>query len=294
MADKKGAALIFGLVVVTFLFVLCLSFYYKSIGEANMALRFTDSTRALWAAEAGLARAVTSLPSNVADCPVAAGGSCFSAETTPVNAQYYSIVSQGYVPYAGGNEVARTIEAKVRLGAVDPSKFERGIETTVGLNLGGSYDINPDDSHREYSSTVNFTNMFNFNANEVKEMSTVLTEVPTENFVDKIYWLESSEEDSWNINSNLVGSGILVVVGDLDIEGSFRFTGIIYVIGGQLKIRGTPVITGSIIAESGATVGDTSMLGNPTINYSQEAIAHALYLLQLASPTVVSWKEVMD
>ena len=72
------------------------------------------------------------------------------------------------------------------------------------------------------------------------------------------------------------GQGALLVAGDLEVRGNFEFDGVIIVLG-QVTTQGTGnKITGGILANN-AQIGDlTSFAGNPTVLYSQCAIAKAL------------------
>jgi cytoskeletal protein CcmA (bactofilin family) len=83
-----------------------------------------------------------------------------------------------------------------------------------------------------------------------------------------------------NINGN-VGQGILLVEGDLNIQGNFKFMGAVIVKGG-LKMAGTGNhITGAVMAAAVEINDQSTLVGNQIITYSRCALTHAL---QNASP----------
>jgi hypothetical protein len=89
------------------------------------------------------------------------------------------------------------------------------------------------------------------------------------------------------------GQGVLLVGGDLDIRGNFEFDGIIIALG-QVKTEGTGnKITGAVLANN-TEIGDLSTFaGNPTVLYSQCAVATALRGTAKGFPlTERSWAQV--
>jgi hypothetical protein len=76
------------------------------------------------------------------------------------------------------------------------------------------------------------------------------------------------------------GQGILLVGGDLNIQGNFIFDGIVIVLG-SLQTAGTGnKVTGAVL-----TAGQSiSIVGNPDILYSSCAIARALQYSVRAAP----------
>lgn len=90
-----------------------------------------------------------------------------------------------------------------------------------------------------------------------------------------------------NVNSNLVGKGLLYIKGDLKGAGSFTYTGLIYV-EGDVKLTGTPWILGSVIVRG--TSDWNFSAGNAACLYSKDAITNAL---SGAMPCMVlSWREM--
>jgi hypothetical protein len=89
------------------------------------------------------------------------------------------------------------------------------------------------------------------------------------------------------------GQGVLLVAGDLDIAGNFEFDGVVIVLG-EIVTEGTGnKITGGVMANN-AQIGDlTTFAGNPTVLYSQCAIAKALRGTAKGYPlTERSWVQI--
>jgi hypothetical protein len=72
------------------------------------------------------------------------------------------------------------------------------------------------------------------------------------------------------------GQGILLVEGDLKINGSFEFNGLIIVKDDFDKGNGHAIIRGSVMARDATVIDDSSILGNTTYAYSHCAIERAL------------------
>jgi hypothetical protein len=91
------------------------------------------------------------------------------------------------------------------------------------------------------------------------------------------------------VNGNLQmqngrGQGILLVDGDLDIRGNVEFTGLVIVMG-EVKTNGTgSKITGGVLARQISLADESSFLGNPTVAFSECAIAFVLRNSAVARP----------
>jgi hypothetical protein len=93
-----------------------------------------------------------------------------------------------------------------------------------------------------------------------------------------IVWVEGD----LSING-VQGQGVLLVNGDLDVQGGFEFYGPVLV-KGRLSTQGTGGhFQGGVIAANVA-LDQTSILGNAVINYSSCAIARALEFSAPAAP----------
>jgi Tfp pilus assembly protein PilV len=288
--NKRGVVLIFALLVVLVLTVLLGAFYFKSISEKQMAMRYVNSSRAFWLAETGVAMVKSNPGLSSASGSLVDPSYTYNATVNHITGNYYSIASVGTVTLPDASSVRRTVTATVRTGSVDPSKFKYGIETTTDLKVTGSAEINPSNSWKEYA-TIDFNDRFSVSK---AEMEAGATHVYTpSNFgasgVDGITWVNVPSGTTMNITGNLVGSGILVVNGNVKFAGTVQFYGIIYVIG-ELTMRGTIDTFGCVLAESTTTV-DTSVGGNAEINYDIAQITNALANVQFLSKQIVSWRE---
>ncbi len=291
MANRKGSVLIFGLLVMAFLAIISAGYFYSNISESFMTRRLVDSTRAFWAAEAALAEGIRNLPATTSGT-FSDPSLSYRSATQFLGNHYYQVNAVGSYAYPNGSTINRRINGVVKTIVLDPSKFPYAIETTVKLVIKGSVDITPLDSSKQYS-VINFADRFLMSKEDVKAYATVYNAIPAA--MSGVVWLEppagSSPTFSWNLDSNLVGHGILIVQGDIHIAGTINWDGIIYVMG-KLRMSGTPVCSGAVLAESGITVDDTTMTGNVTLNYDYQKISDALNLLSYASAQLVSWKEI--
>ena len=286
MNKRKGFVLIFSLLVTLTLSLLLTSFYLQNINEGNLAKRFADSTRAFWLAEAGAAQAYVDFPSGSSGT-LGGANYAYAAEVTLISGNYYTITSTGTVTHPGGTTITRIVTASVKTGNTDPTKFKYGVETTTELEIKGSATINPVGSSKEYS-TLDFSNLFGVTKAQMQAGAThSYTAATFAAPVDGITWVEVPS-GTLNIASNLTGSGVLVINGNVKFAGTVVFDGIIYVIG-ELTMTGNITASGGVLAESSTTV-DTTITGNVTINYDPSKIFTALNNVASLSKQVVSWK----
>ena len=89
--------------------------------------------------------------------------------------------------------------------------------------------------------------------------------------------------------SNVFGSGLLYVKGDLDIAGNFAWRGLVYV-EGDAMLTGNPWILGAFIVKGTSQTTPGFSGGDPTILYSEEMIRIALEMA--FDYIVLSWKEL--
>lgn len=287
MNRRKGFVLVFSLLVTLIFTLLLASFYTQNINESNLAKRFADSTVAFWLAEAGVASAYVNFPAGSSGS-LGAAGYTYNAVVSPISGNYYTITSTGTVSRADGVNISRIVTASVKIGAVDPSKFKYGIETTTDLITKGSVSINPSGSFKEFS-TLDFNDLFTISKVQMQAGAThSYTPATFGAPVDGITWVEVPSGDTLTVAGNLVGSGVLVINGNTHFSGTVVFDGIIYVIG-TLTMTGTVTTNGSVLAESSTTV-DTTIKGNVTINYDLNEIAEALNHVASLNKQLVSWK----
>lgn len=90
------------------------------------------------------------------------------------------------------------------------------------------------------------------------------------------------------------GQGILLVNGDLRMQGGFEFTGIVLVRGQVITTANSSKVTGAILAEN-VDLGDvTSFTGTPVVAYSKCAVDAALNAVSRGVPFAArSWAQIM-
>jgi hypothetical protein len=80
------------------------------------------------------------------------------------------------------------------------------------------------------------------------------------------------------------GQGVLLVDGDLEIRGNVEWTGLVIVLG-EVQTNGTgSKITGGVLANQISLADESSFLGNPTVAFSECAIAYVLNASAVARP----------
>lgn len=302
--NKRGMALFFCLLVILVLSIHLSSFFAKTINENNLVKRYAHSLLAFWVAEAGLSEAKNSLPIS----PINGSLGNYSYQTitthrTTINLRdYYDIDSTGIVGLPGGGDIRRTLNAVVRRGATDPSKFQYGIAAANDLCFGGtSCNKDPNDfldptvceGHacwKQDDTTINFRDLFSYEQSDVENMATHYTDANFPGDVNGIIWVDVAPGNTLMVTGDLTGSGLLIIDGNVHFGGDYQFHGIVYVLG-TLVARGTFDAYGSIVVASTSDI-DNSINGNPTFHYSQAEIQTALGLLANHFVEVVSWREV--
>jgi Tfp pilus assembly protein PilX len=296
--NKRGIAFVFAFVMILVLLVLSSSFYLRNITDAGLIRRFTESTRAFWLAEAGIAEGLRHLSSasnsgsldSTDGCP--RGYNCLYTSTqsqVSAGSKYYYVNATGRVLTAAGQNFTREISVVANTDNINASRFRYAIETTSNLTIKGGVGIHPSNSSKTLSTLV-FADLFEYSKAEVKSYANHL--YSNSNFtapVDNITWVDVAPGSTLVIAGNLAGSGLLVISGDTRISGTVDFSGIIYVIG-NLTMTGTVETQGSVLAESSTTV-DTELKGTVDIFYNSTAINMSLQNLNFISPEVVSWQE---
>ena len=304
--NKRGVALIFGLVVITVFSVLATSYFMRTMNENNWVKRETNSIRAFWLAEAGAAQAIAALPSTTALSGTLESNIRYQYSTTTTfissgATDIYRIDANGAVSIPGGGSVQRNVEVYISLDPPDPEAFGYALEAEGEIKFTGSADIGPEGhDYNEYAS-ISFPDRIGLSTDEaevIAENDGVHTTVANagDNYVpsgieDSIHWVDIQAplkqaripQEGWT------GSGILIVNGELELNGG-TFYGIIWVIG-KLSIAGNADIHGAIIAECGSEI-KTSVTGNPQLTWDPDAIEDALGLLETYSPrSVITWRE---
>ena len=272
-ANNSGAILALVVIVLVIVNVLGIGLLSQSAMNAMDVVKNIKSTQAFWIAEGGLGMAISYLP-NTNSFSGTLGNGEYDVTITPVSgfSNRWTIESVGSV-----NIVTRRIRAVV---VVRPD-----VTTTImvsgDLEVKGSAEVNGDVAE---NTTPRFEDVFGVTKNEMKDNATYEYTSPPNNKmpVEKITWINNG----FNITkTGWVGSGIMIMNGNLDISGG-TFNGVIWVIGKLKMASGNPVINGSIFVEGNAMVG-TTITGNAEISLDQSTIDDAFSNLS----TVLSWQE---
>ncbi len=309
---KRGFALIIVFLVVVVLAILGSVMFGRSISERLASQRYEESTLAFWLAEAGITRAIGQLKNDFNNlnniAPTSLGQGQYSVDNILIEGINRRVIAHGFLPSASQPRAERKITVLVQNLAINPSNpglINYAIETTGTLKITGSVDINPAGSYHTNSS-LTFEQVFGMSKEAVRAIAVeaasqgkghVYTDPPTnQQPVNGITWVDLTGSNKYGISSNWSGSGLLIVNGSgsdvaLDIAGDWSFTGMIWVTG-KIKISGTPVITGSVFA-GGSIEAESSVTGNPTLNYSSDDVASAFGLLsQIGGLKILSWNEL--
>ncbi|MFH1645658.1 MAG: polymer-forming cytoskeletal protein [Candidatus Omnitrophota bacterium] len=287
--NKKGVALIICLIVIVILLVFSGALFSKTINDGNMVKRYVYSTEAFWLAETGIAEGIRNLPyAGSLSGQVKTDYAYSVAPLISLGNSYYQIDSTGTVTLPIGGSISESVSVVVKTSPPDPSNFIHAIETTGSLiTKGQAYTI---------TGTVNelaefdFSVLFGVTKETMRSYATHLYN--DDNFVapvDAITWVDVDSGDLLTVAGDLQGSGILVISGDAHFSGTIDFRGIIYVIG-ELRLSGTPIVNGTVFAESGADI-DTTIQGHVTITYDIAAINDALAYLAFLSSEVKAWRQ---
>jgi len=301
--NKRGIILIFSLLVTLVLSALLASLYSQSISENQLAKRYADSVRALWLAEAGIAKVKSNLGISSASGYIDNPNYTYNVSTpTQIGAtDYYTVVSMGTVTSPSGGSLGRTVSVTMKLIPPSASKFPFCVETTGDSLTYKAKNLENTDNPAniaKLSSTQTFADLFGVSKAtmeagagtyyESRNLSDSLT-------VSGITWVDVTDAnglldpDGLLQIEHLNGSGTLVICGNFKITGNGTFNGILYVIG-ALTMRGNPTLNGTLFAESSADIDvDVDISGSALVKYNSSAIAAALS--PLSSKQIVSWQE---
>lgn len=291
--NNKGFILVTAYMVIAVLIILGTGLAVRSISEERVAFKERDVIQALWLAEAGLDRAISQLPNTPLSGNIGIG--TYLTQTTPLSATKFLIDSKGGVPgidEPNPNNAICKIKAIVEK-PLNPASAG-GITAVISANgdvviQGGAAQVTGD---VDDNAVFDFEDIFGVSKDTMKSNADHIYVDPSNNItpVDQITWIDLNSLTEVGITSSgWLGSGILIVNGDMKITGG-HFDGVIWVIG-TLRVSGNPVIDGSIFVESGAEF-DTTITGNPTVSYDSSAISNAFnFLPSDLPPRVISWKQ---
>lgn len=305
--NKRGIALILGFTVIVVLTILGGAIISRSISERVITQKSIASTKAFWAAEAGLAKAAAQLPTTapVSDNDLEQNGKNDLQYNVPAAVPVvgftnrWNITSTGKYILNAGAEIQRTVIAIVeKSSGPDSELITNAVETTGELKITGSVDINPDETYAEEESSLTFESVFGLSKDAVKALADrVYTDPPSnQQPVNGITWVDLTGSNKYVISSNWNGEGLLIVNGNgtdiaLDIAGGWTFEGVVWVIG-KLSISGNPTITGAVFAESGADI-ENKLTGNATLTFNTTTKDSVFGLItQKLGAKIISWQEV--
>jgi hypothetical protein len=276
-SSEKGIALVAALAFTLILTILGFSVLIVASNEITLTRKDINKTKAFYLAEAGLGMAISDLP-NTNSFSGTLGNGEYDVTITPVSAYRWTIESVGSVNMA-------TRRIRVVIGP----DITTAMMVSGGLDIKGNAEVNGDVVE---NTTPIFEDVFGVTKTEMQDNATYKYTNPPNNEmpVEEITWINNNfkitKTGSW------VGSGIMIVNGDLDMTGG-TFNGVIWVIG-KLSISGNPVINGSIFVEGSVTV-DTTVTGTAVVSFDQAAIGDAFSNLSTfpvsPRPAVLSWQE---
>jgi Tfp pilus assembly protein PilX len=297
--NKRGVALILSFVLILLLASLGGYLFVKSGYENELTRQSTDSTKAFWAAEAGIAKKVAQLPNTAAIVNEALDGNSNLTYNVPQPTLVPGYLSRWTVSSTGTcaskrgtRDISMKRKVEVVVAGANSGGLENTVETTGTLDIGNNVTIN---GSTEENSTLTFEQVFGLTEAQVKAQADRVYTNPATNQqpVSGITWVDLTGSNKYSISSTWSGSGLLIVHHAdptkvaLDISGQWTFTGVVWVIG-KLSISGTGChITGAAFAESGSEIN--KFTGSSELSFSSTYRDSAFGLL---GTDIISWKEV--
>jgi hypothetical protein len=96
----------------------------------------------------------------------------------------------------------------------------------------------------------------------------------------------TSATNHGSVKLHMVGQGVLLINGDMEVNAGSNFTGLILIRGDFGKANGNTTITGGVISQNAdLDATGAAMTGNLTLNYSKCAVTTALNNLAVSAPT---------
>ncbi|HET8624765.1 MAG TPA: PilX N-terminal domain-containing pilus assembly protein [Gemmatimonadales bacterium] len=216
----------------------------------------------------------------------------------------------------GGNSTVQGEDTSPLNWGCTPGATRTGIRSSGDVQpSGGSYTLSGAPPINEFDATVN-DNLFQDPFNELRERATLTLHAGAYNGMSPVTSgtparCNTASSTNWgepwrapaggrvpecqtyapiilatgSIHvQNGRGQGILLVDGDLEIRGNFEFTGLVIVLG-EVRTNGTgSKITGGLLANQISLADESSFLGNPTVAFSECALAYVLNATALARP----------
>lgn len=216
----------------------------------------------------------------------------------------------------GGNATVQGEDTSPANWGCTPGAARTGIRTSGDVQPSGdSYALTGSPAFNEFDSSVT-DNLFQDPFDQLKEQANLVLSggnyngmapsiagaTPQCNRTDQQNWGEPwrapaggrvSECETYApiilVNGSLRiqngrGQGILLVDGDLEIRGNVEWTGLVIVLG-EVQTNGTgSKITGGVLANQISLADESSFLGNPTVAFSECALAYVLNASAVARP----------
>jgi len=297
----RGFALVLVLIIASVVILIVAAIMPQAVRQARMAERHADSIRAFYAAESGVNMvradlddddAINSTSVGVWQALASSDGSetisYYKIDSIDTTSPYFpEVISAGSSPSSDSADVKRYIKAQLSKAITyNPSLVTNIIETTGSLSIGGSATVTGDYTS---SSTFSFADIFGISMADMKSNLANVVIDPETNFspVSGITWFELDDNIRVQISEKAwVGSGIMIVEGDLKLSGG-TFDGIIWVTGNcDMDIAGNAKINGAIFVE-----GSANITGDAALSYDQDAVDDSLDDAFNLDP-IAYWKEI--
>ena len=317
---RKGLAFVIVLAFILILVIAAATFIALSGTEIRMARRQHDSSTAFYIAEGGFERARYDLQEdddwmdgdiNGVNIPIggdianfylldydqidpairASLGGEFTVWLMNVEGKDDEIWIRSRGVFQNETRAVRALmKSTRRFGS--PDGVTSAIESEGEVEVKGSAEVN---GNIEEWADLSFEDIFGVDKAEMEQIAqtyypaTYYTAPFNNDSAQGVTWIRPNETDPQITLDGWSGSGILIVEDDLKITGG-TFDGVIWVVG-TLRMDGNPVINGGIFVECGARL-ETTLTGNPTVNFDSEAVEDAFYRLTSLPSMIESWQEV--
>jgi hypothetical protein len=169
--------------------------------------------------------------------------------------------------------------------------------TIIKNAVGGSADIEGLGGEPSVGVVSNTTNWTEYAMDVVSNPDIILNSNTNLSQIPNLGTLSSPKvtfvNGSVRFNSDLEGCGILVVNGDLEINGNFTYRGIVIAYKEaaiKTKLNGNGKVYGAMVI-AGTSVDLTISNGNFKCLYSQESLNHVAGLLKTKRFRIISWWE---
>jgi len=330
--NKRGIALIIGLIMIAVLTIFGGAVVSRSIFENRVEHRYAESTQAFWLAEAGINCALRELklsytaPLLSANCTKILTPGRYSVDDPPQNVTisgqtYKLLTAHGFIPSASPARVERIIEAlMVKYENVPTDFYGNALYSAGGVTLSGqAYGVQGNVTYAG-NLTGNTTNL-----NGTAYPDSSIAPLAQLNF-DQIRAVSQGQSNYHNstqlggpfptsfwYNQTLGIPNVVFLEGNLDLTGHTHVAGF-FVVGGEVTynatIGGNVDVDGSIYApgrftingggnalnvDGGAWSGQmTTLNGNAEVHYNQTVMSAIQNLSFGTDVQFVSWRDTQN